>query len=107
MNSYRYKITVEALTGAKGEPVEGQILSFEAANHDDILGIVDRMRARSPFDSDTVASPGIGLKLFSEVALVQRNDPMFAMIRPALGEFVRKLKKEPESIASGSPGRLL
>jgi hypothetical protein len=69
------------------------------------LGIVDRMRARSPFDSDTVASLGIGLKLFSEVALVQRNDPKFAMIR--LGEFVRKLKKEPEAIASGSPGRLL
>jgi hypothetical protein len=93
MNSYRYKITVEALTGAKGEPVEGQTLSFEAANHDDILGIVERMRARLPFDSDTVASLGIGLKLFSEVALVQRNDPMFAMIRPALGEFVRGLKQ--------------
>ena len=30
MNSYRYKITVEALTGAKGEPVEGRSLCFEA-----------------------------------------------------------------------------
>jgi hypothetical protein len=34
MNSYRYKITVEALTGAKGESVEGRTLSFEAANYD-------------------------------------------------------------------------
>jgi hypothetical protein len=93
MNSYRYKITVEALTGAKGEPVEGQTLSFEAANHDDLLGIVERMQARLPFDGDTVASLGIGLKLFSEVALMQRNDPMFAMIRPALSEFVRGLKQ--------------
>jgi uncharacterized protein DUF3861 len=93
MNSYRYKITVEALTGAKGEPVEGQTLSFEAANHDDLLGIVERMRARLPFDGDTVASLGIGLKLFSEVALMQWNDPMFAMIRPALNEFVRGLKQ--------------
>lgn len=48
MNPYRYKITVEALTGAKGEPVEGRTLSFEAASHDDILGIVDRMRALLP-----------------------------------------------------------
>ncbi len=55
MNSYRYKITVEALTGAKGEQVEGRTLSFEAANHDDILGIVERMQARLPFDKDTVA----------------------------------------------------
>ena len=107
MNSYRYKITVEALTGAKGEPVEGRTLSFEAANHDDILWIVERMRARLPFDGDTVASLGVGLKLFSEVALMQRNDPMFATIRPALGEFVRGLKQQPETVSSDGPGRLL
>jgi hypothetical protein len=107
MNSYRYKITVEALTGAKGEPVEGQILSFEAANHDDILGIVERMRARLPFDGDTVASLGIGLKLFSEVALIQRNDPMFEMIRPALEEFVRALKQKSAAEPPASLGGLL
>lgn len=93
MNSYRYRITVEMLTGAKGEPVEGRSLSFVAANHDDILSIVERMRARVPFDSDTTASLAIGLKLFSEVALVHRNDPLFASIRPALGEFIRDLKQ--------------
>jgi Domain of Unknown Function with PDB structure (DUF3861) len=107
MNSYRYKITVEALTGAKGEPVEGRTLSFEAANHDDILGIVERMRARLPFDGDTVASLGIGLKLFSEVALRQRNDPMFATIRPALGEFVRGLKERSTGELPASPGGLM
>jgi len=107
MNSYRYRVTVEALTGAKGEPVEGRTLSFEAANHDDILGIVERMQTRLPFDSDTVASLGVGLKLFSEVALTQRNDPMFATIRPALGEFVRGLKQQPETVGSDGPGRLL
>jgi Domain of Unknown Function with PDB structure (DUF3861) len=90
MNSYRYRVTVEALTGAKGEPVEGRTLSFEAANHDDILGIVERMSARLPFDGATVASLGVGLKL---VTLAHRDDPMFAMIRPALGEFVRGLKQ--------------
>jgi Domain of Unknown Function with PDB structure (DUF3861) len=47
------------------------------------------------------------VKLFSEVALLQRNDPMFATIRPALGEFVRGLKQQPETIAPESPGRLL
>ena len=48
MNSYRYRITVEMLTGAKGEAVEGRSLTFEAANHDDILAIVERMRTRLP-----------------------------------------------------------
>ncbi len=107
MNSYRYKITVETLTGAKGEPVEGRILSFETANHDDILGIVERMQARLPFDEDTVASLGVGLKLFSEVMLMQRNDPMFAMIRPALSEFTKGLKQRSAAEPPANLGRLL
>jgi hypothetical protein len=107
MNSYRYKITVEALTGAKGEPVEGRSLCFEAANHDDILRIVDRLRARLPFDENTIASLGVGLKLFSEVTLAQRNDPMFAMIQLALNEFVRGLKQRSVAERPVSLGRLL
>ena len=99
MNSYRYRITVEMLTGAKGEAVEGRSLTFEAANHDDILGIVERMRSRLPFDANTTASLGVGLKLFSEVALVHRTDPMFASIRPALSEFIGSLKKRPGELA--------
>jgi hypothetical protein len=87
--------------------VKGRALSFEAANHDDILGIVERMQARLPFDGDTVASLGIGLKLFSEVALMQRNDPMFSIIQPALREFVRGLKQRSATEAPASLGRLL
>jgi Domain of Unknown Function with PDB structure (DUF3861) len=107
MNAYRYKVTIEALAGAKGEAVEGRILSFEAANHDDILEIVERMKAKLPFDGDTIASLGVGLKLFSEVALVQRNDPMFATIRPALSEFVRGLKQRSNAEPLTGPGGLL
>jgi hypothetical protein len=107
MNSYRYRVTVEPLAGAKGEPVKGQALSFEAANHDDILGVVERMSARLPFDGATIASLGVGLKLFSEVALAHRNDPMFAMIQPALNEFMRGLKQRSAEESPKSLGALL
>jgi Domain of Unknown Function with PDB structure (DUF3861) len=107
VNSYRYRITVETLTGSIGEPMEGRSLSFEAANHDDILGIVERMRPRLPFDGDTIASLGVGLKLFSEVTLMQRNDPMFAAIQPALSEFVHGLKQRTAAEPPVSLGRLL
>ena len=107
MNSYRYKVTVQALTGMKGEPVEGRHLSFEAVNHDDILGIVERMQARLPFDGATIASLAVGLKLFFEVTLVHRNDPMFAMIYPALNEFVRGLKHRSAEEPPKSLGLLL
>ncbi len=94
MNSYRYRVTVEALTDAKGQPVEGRSLQFEAANHDDLLGIVEGMRARLPYDAETVASLAVGLKLLAEVALVHRADPLFAEMRPALSEFIGKLKRQ-------------
>lgn len=92
MNSYRYRITVEALTDANGALVQGRTLTFDTMNHDDILGIVERLRKRLPFDGVTAASLGVGLKLFSEVALMHRADPLFAKIRPALSEFIGELK---------------
>jgi hypothetical protein len=100
MNSYRYRITVEALTDASGEPVKGRTLIFEAMNHDDILAIVGRLRDRLPFDGVTVASLGVGLKLFSEVVLMHRSDPIFAKIRPALNEFIGELKQMPVGAAA-------
>ena len=79
MNSYRYKITVEALTGAKGEPVEGRSLTssmrrtmttFWGLWRGCALGC--RLMLIQP------RALGVGLKVFSEVALMHRNDPMFA-----------------------------
>jgi hypothetical protein len=94
MSSYRYRITVEKIADAKGDPVPGQSLSFYAANHDDILAIVSRLQERLPFDASTTASLGVGLKLFSEVVLNHRSDAMFEAIRPALREFIQKLKQQ-------------
>ena len=107
MNSYRFRITVEPMTGAKGEPVSGRPLIFEAANHDDILAIVERMRQRLPFAADTVASLGVGLKLFSEATLVHRTNPLFEAIRPALHDFTRQLKEMPVRESRDGAGRLL
>src|SRR5215471_18861977 len=104
MNSYRYRITVEKLADAKGEPVHGQSLSFYAANHDDILAIVNKLQDKLPFDASTTASLGVGLKLFSEVVLNHRNAAMFVAIRPALREFIEQLKQQP-SLAPSSSSR--
>jgi hypothetical protein len=93
MNSYRYRITVEKLADAKGEPVDGQSLSFYAANHEDILEVVNRMKEKLPFDAATAASLGVGLQLFSEVMLVHREEPLFAGIRPAIGGFMQYLNE--------------
>ena len=101
MNAYRYRITVEALMGAKGEPVEGRTLTFDASNQDDILGIAERMKARLPFDAHTTAALGVGLKVFSEVALMHRHDPVVASLRPVFSEFVREMKRQSVEVPMG------
>ena len=97
VNSYRYRVTVEKLADAKGESVTGHSLTFYAVNHDDILEIVRRLEAKLPFSAGTTASLGVGLKLFSEVTLAHRDNPLFAEIRPALGTFIQQLKQLPAS----------
>lgn len=62
MSSYRYKITVESLSNVKEAPTDVRNHSFEVANHEDILEIVEQMRARLPFDEDTIASLGVGVE---------------------------------------------
>lgn len=92
MNAYQYRVTVEALTDARGQLVDGRSLTFEAANHDDLLAIVERTRSRQIMDDDTAAAMIVGLKLFAEVALARRSDPMFATMSAALGQFIREWK---------------
>lgn len=93
MNSYRYRITVEALADSKGQPTEAPPLKFEAANHDDLLALAEAQRTRLPYDPDTNASLMIGLKLLAEVALTHRKDPLFEDLMPALRNFIGKLKQ--------------
>ena len=93
MNSYRYRVTLEKIAGQKGEPVRGEQLSFETPNHDDLFPIVERMRSRGDLDADTAAALAVGLKLFSEVVLQNRQREPFAEVRPALSSFIQSLKQ--------------
>ncbi|MDT3251608.1 DUF3861 domain-containing protein [Serratia sp. root2] len=99
MPGHRFRITVEALNDRKGDPVDKAPLSFEVENHDDILGIVERIKAREDlnFGEDKSAAFAVGLKLFSEVMIENRKHPVFAPLREAFKEFMMGLKKGPHS----------
>ena len=93
MNSYRYRVTVEQITDGKGQPVDGRSLVFEAACHDEMLGIAEPVREkRVVANANAAAAMAIGLKLFGEVVIAERRDPMFAEVHAALGTFIRGLK---------------
>lgn len=95
MNAYRYRVTVEQVADAQGQPLatEAKPLQFEAACHDDLLEIVQRVRVKGLVpDDDAAAAMAVGLKLFTEVAIMERCDPMFAAVLAALGTFIREMK---------------
>ena len=94
MNSYRYRVTVEQVADGKGQPVtDERSLVFEAACHDELLGIADRVREkRVVANANAAAALAVGLKLCAEVVLAERKDPMFAEVHVALGNFIRALK---------------
>lgn len=92
MKQHRYRITVEHLADARGNPSGRAPLAFEVGNHDDILSIVERIRGAGLFDESTSAAFAVGLKLFGEVMLENRGHPLFADMAPAFRDFMKRLK---------------
>lgn len=95
MKQHRYRVTVEHLADAQGKASTQAPLRFEVGNHDDIVAIVDRLRGRGDFDPQAAAAFGVGLKLFSEVMLENKDNPLFTAFRPHFGQFMKTLKAGP------------
>jgi len=93
MKSHLYRITVEHLEDPKGNAVMAEPLTFEARNHDDLFLIVDKMREKSEFDKSEIEALAIGLKLFSEVMLNNRDHELFKELQPHFVQFMKNLKK--------------
>lgn len=92
MKHHTYRISVEHLEDKQGNPVVGQSLSFIATNHDEITEIVERIRASRQFEGDDAAAFAVGLKLFSEIMLKHKDNPLFSDFRPQFALFMKRLK---------------
>lgn len=93
MKQHRYRITVEHLLDADGNPsIHDAPLAFETGNHDDVLAIVERIHNAGLFDARTSAAFAVGLKLFGEVMLENRTHPLFAEFVPHFRDFMKQLK---------------
>jgi len=96
VKQHRYRITVEHLADAKGNPSTWpEPLRFEAGNHDDVLAIVERVRQRGDLPPDSATALAVGLKLFGEVMLENRGHPLFEEFAPHFRGFMQRLKQGP------------
>ena len=90
----KYQIDLKELSLKDGsEGVKG--LSFDFENHDDLFEIFDLIKAKNLFeDEKTALEFSLGLKLFTEVLITQKSHPLFEELRPAISEFMKKLKSQ-------------
>jgi hypothetical protein len=91
--AHHYRLRLEHLAvAAPDQPIHSPLeLKFD--NHDDIFQIIERLNSRFLFAEPGQATEfAIGLKLFSEVMLKNRENPLFAEFKPAFSEFMKKLK---------------
>lgn len=93
MKGHLYRLTLEHLEDAKGNPVETAPLQFDVKNHDDLNAIVAKVKAKGLFDANESAAFAIGLKLFREVMLQHRGSEVFKDLDPHFSEFMKAFKK--------------
>lgn len=93
MKGHLYRLTLEHLEDAKGNPISKAPLQFDVRNHDDLYSIIERVKAKGLFDDTESAAFAIGLKLFREVMLHHRGSEMFKDLDPHMSEFIKAFKK--------------
>lgn len=91
--SNKYYLTLSLKEYANGETKPAKELGIEFDNHDEIFGIIQKMKDKNLFDKPTEATQfAIGLKLFSEIKLRYRNNPLFDELNEVFPIFMKKLK---------------
>ena len=92
----KYRLTLELISTTNGETGLHEPLQLEFDNHDKIFSIINRIQSKNIFKSKEQATEfAIGLKMFGEVMLKNRNLPLFEEFRPAFGNFMKRLKETP------------
>ncbi|TRW23961.1 DUF3861 domain-containing protein [Flavobacterium zepuense] len=87
-----YKIILEHTYNPKNETLNLPV-TVEFDNHDNLFNIIGKLQDRNHFnDVNQSAEFAIGLKMFSEVMLRNKENPLFEDIMPAFKHFMTKLK---------------
>lgn len=89
--SHKYHLAVQPIDGSSNAHA-GDALTFEVFNHDDLFDVLARMQGRKLLPEDEVTPFIVGLKLFSEVLVRHRREPLFADLCQTLGSFMKRLK---------------
>ena len=89
----KYYLTLSLKEYANGETQPAKELGIEFGNHDEIFDIIEKIKAKNLFDNESEAIQfALGLKLFGEIKLKHRKNPLFDELNEVFPVFMKKLK---------------
>ncbi|MGL4667219.1 MAG: DUF3861 domain-containing protein [Saezia sp.] len=95
--SNMYKINLQEVQLKDGTSSE-KSLDLEFENHDDLFKVIELVTEKNIFSDKSHSIEFIlGLKLFTEVMLKNKDHPLFEELKPAILQFMKKLKSQPAS----------
>ncbi len=94
MTNHTYKITCEYLRDADGKSPTVSPLSFEVQLHEDIFHIINMLQAKDKVPAKDAAAFGLGLKLFGEIVLRNKDTPLCATVKPHLTAIMKEIKQK-------------
>ncbi len=90
-NKYHLTLKLEQYSNGETEPAKELELDFD--NHDEIFSIIEKIKDKNLFDDPSEAVQfALGLKLFSEINLKHRKNPLFEELNEVFPVFMKKLK---------------
>ena len=89
----KYCLNLEYISASREQIILPEPIKLEFENHDNIFSIIESLKAKNIFDHENQATEfAIGLKLFSEVMIKNKDLPLFEEFLPAFSSFMKKLK---------------
>ncbi|MEN3929587.1 DUF3861 domain-containing protein [Microvirga sp. W0021] len=92
MKQNHYKITVEQQHDKDGNAVSGKQIAFNARNHDDLLFVVEKIKGLNIANAEDSTAMAVGLKLFTEIVLENKNEPVFKELFPLVRDIMQHIK---------------
>ncbi len=94
MKQHQYEITVKHVADAQGNPsTYAEVLQFTAYNHDDLFKVLEHLNKTNLLDEEKTKAFAIGLKLFGETLLENKDVALFKAFMPQFIQFMKALKQ--------------
>lgn len=90
-----YEVIFKQIKDNKGKLIHDQVIELSFKNHDDVFKIFEKIEEKNLFKEESQAKQFVlGLKLFGDVMMKNKDMELFSEMQPAFVKFMKKLKSK-------------